>query len=154
MKKLQYFVDGSSNRVTTLLEYHQTFADISVSWYTISLTFRIHFQQMKMANLCRLLTKMMPVSSHQNKHHVSRSNLPTPRELLPALPYFIDVMAQPALSVCPIALETTTSSEVSLAEWRFCFCNSPACQCYHLTFPQFTVLLATRLPQRTAAISC
>ena len=88
---------------------------------------------MKMANLCHLLTKMMPVSSHQNKHHVSRSNLPTPRELLPALPYFSDIMAQPAQSVCPIALETTTSSEVSLAEWRFCFRNSPACQCYHLT---------------------
>ena len=33
-------------------------------------------------------------------------------ELLPILPYFSDVMAQPALSVRPIALEPTVSSSV------------------------------------------
>ena len=54
------------------------------------------------------LAKMMPVGSHQNKRYVHTTWL-APR-VATHTAIFSDAMTQPALSVCPIALETAVPS--------------------------------------------
>ena len=112
-----------------------------------------------------LLTKMTPVSSHQNKRHVTRSYVATPR-VAACTAMFSDVMVQPALSVCPVALETTVfhlfqipaflvsqsrnfvsaTPQPTSATTRFFLRQSPLSYCLAGCYQLFTVLLATRLP--------